>query len=61
MKVHKRPYPLNALVAEEKGIKVAMFTHHSKIIVTIKKDGKPIHDLWVTLPELASLLMRDAR
>lgn len=61
MKVHKRSYPLDALVAEEKGIKVSIMTHHSKITIAIEKDGKPIHDLWITLPELVSLLMRDAR
>lgn len=61
MKVHKRSYPLDSLVAEENGLKVAIFTHRSKITVSIEKDGKPIHDLWITLPELVSLLIMDER
>jgi hypothetical protein len=61
MKTSKRPIPMDALCIEDKGYKVRMMTHHHKITVSIEKDGRLIHDEWITPEQLISLLMRDAR
>jgi len=48
---------MDALCVEEKGYKLSMMTHHSKIIVSIDKDGREIFGEWFTLPQLITLLM----
>lgn len=57
MKTHKRVVSMDALCVEEKGYKLRMMTHHSKITVSIEKDGRTVFDEWLTLPQLISLLM----
>lgn len=52
---------MDALCIEEKGYKVRLLTHRNKIIVNIEKDGRMIHDEWITPAQLITLLMRDAK
>lgn len=56
MKTRKRHIPMDALCVEEKGYMLRMLTHRNKIIINIEKDGRLIHDEWVTLTKLISLL-----
>jgi hypothetical protein len=61
MKVHKRSIPMDGLCFEHKACTVRLFTHRSKVTVTIEKDGRVVYDEWLTPGQFISLLMRDAR
>lgn len=51
---------MDALCFTHKSYKARVMTHRNKITVDIEKDGKCVHNEWITPEQFITLLMRDA-